>query len=460
MKTKRLILAILGITLLSTQSFAQLQIEKKGLFDASNVGFLTSAFTEYDDPLILMPEYLSNSKENPVGIIIKDLNGNDIKSLEFPKYTYNSTEYYKPVSCECDTVIEMTDFYAYPVSAFSDSTFLNIQKFADFWKYFMSFEYVEGYCDCVFFTTINGQDAFYPTFGGEPFGCNDYNLGYYFYDYGNNGTKYPRTFYFLNDDGKAYYADGVYYEIEISRKNYKYSDTPFDAYSYSGGTIINSGYQDLTLPYEAYNYLFITQTLYNDDSNWEYWLETVDIVLSEEYTSFDWSTDDSILVRRYDRNLKKATLVNDKGDVLLEIPVEQKDGYNAFDIDIVHIHCETQELLVVTADYAQYDDDYSNYKYVTTIYSLDKGTTSVRAIARTESERMSVEEGEDNLNVRVNNAGKGENVTLSDMSGRVIGRMPASHEGASFNTARMPKGVYNVTLQGKEANENKKVMIK
>ena len=111
-------------------------------------------------------------------------------------------------------------------------------------------------------------------------------------------------------------------------------------------------------------------------------------------------------------------------------------------------------------------DEYGNPTskiWVDNIYSVDKETSAVKVIARSEKTRMSVGGSADRgdiLNIIVKNAGKGESVAVSDMTGRVIGRVSAREEGEMFSTANMSKGVYNVTLEGGQAKENRKIVIK
>ena len=159
--------------------------------------------------------------------------------------------------------------------------------------------------------------------------------------------------------------------------------------------------------------------------------------------------------------MKNISLVNDKGETLLEIPIEQRDGFQIeYEPDIQYVRTEGKDLIVVSITYYSIDKGKSDEIYYTTLYSYDRGLSAVKAIARTESTRMSVNVTDSQVNVSVDNADKAESVSLSDMTGRVVGRIPATSSGSSINTSKMSKGVYNITLQGAGNIENQKILIK
>lgn len=464
MQTRHLIVAIIATFALSVQSSAQGQLKELNTLENGlyGISFLPPSFSYDEEVYIVLPNYASDWDEKSgdfESLTIKDLEGNNVKEIKTPLFTFTSSEYYYPVSC--DTVIEFAEWsldYGYPaLNPFTHEYCYcrDLNLYADTLNFYYDYykDYFEEVPELVFFTTVDGRDAFYV------------KDRYFddFYDYDSFGTKYPCSFYAIGDEGYVFYYSSMDYVQ--TKKNYKYSSTPSETTTSSHNSIVSSSYLDFTSGFTTLSaeYL-VSQTLYNDDSNWEYWTPTFSLISYEEHEyRYNYYTDhyDSIRIVRYYPNLKNLSLVNDKGETLLEIPVEQIEGYyDGYDIlyDIQYIHTGNKDLIVVDLSYCPISD--IHYLHRTTIYSYDRELSAVKAIAITESTRMSVNITDSQVNVSVDNADNSESVSLSDMSGRVVGRMPASHEGASFNTSRMPKGVYNVTLQGKENDENKKILIK
>lgn len=467
MQTRHLIVALIATFALSVQSSAQGQLKELNTLenDPYGISFLPPSFSYDEEVYIVLPNYASDWDEKSgvfESLTIKDLEGNNVKEIKTPLFTFTSYEYYYPVSC--DTVIEFAEWsldYGYPApNPFTHEYCYcrDLNLYADTLNFYYDYykDYFEEVPELVFFTTVDGRDAFYV------------KDRYYddFYDYDSFGTKYPCSFYAIGDEGYVFYYSSMDYVQ--TKKNYKYSPTPSETTTSSDNSIVSHSYLDFTSGVTTLSaeYL-VSQTLYNDDSNWEYWTQTFSLISYEEHEyRYNYYTGDydSIRIVRYYSTVKNLSLVNDKGETLLEIPVEQIEGYYYDFHDgtcIQYIHTENKDLIVVGLYYCpiSFSSD-SPYLSRTTIYSYDRELSAVKAIARTESTRMSVNITDSQVNVSVDNADNSESVSLSDMSGRVVGRMPASHEGASFNTSRMPKGVYNVTLQGKENDENKKILIK
>lgn len=235
-------------------------------------------------------------------------------------------------------------------------------------------------------------------------------------------------------------------------------------------------YIDVTAETPGDGYMVLSQTLFNEDSNWEYWRHNIGKVekVSEVFEEGYWDEDKDewidmpVKYVSYEIMCDGYQLVNDKGDVLIELPFEKMDGYTTGpDQDIVYIHDVESDIIYLSVEYKSEDrDEYGNPTskiWVDNIYSVDKETSAVKVIARSEKTRMSVGGSADRgdiLNIIVKNAGKGESVAVSDMTGRVIGRVSAREEGEMFSTANMSKGVYNVTLEGGQAKENRKIVIK
>ena len=83
-----------------------------------------------------------------------------------------------------------------------------------------------------------------------------------------------------------------------------------------------------------------------------------------------------------------------------------------------------------------------------------------RAVKRMNIDVTAVSKG-DHLGIYVSEPAQGENIVVSSMSGQMINQTPLGDtEHVSIETSAYPKGMYNVTLQGKSAHENQRVIIK
>lgn len=459
MQTKRFLVAVIATIALSAQSFAQGQLKELSTLgdDIDDITFIPPSFSYDGKTYIGIIDYDPHVGKVLSSYTIKDLEGNDVKKLDQMSFSYNAYEYYYPVSS--DTVIEYSDIYYDPAyNPISGKYCRDLYLFLDSLMLFYS--YIDSdlqYSSPIFFTTLDGRDAFCLCLADSLFDYY-YNYDYYFYNYDLYGKHYPYRFYAIGDDG---YVNEYHVYYELQTKNFKFSDIPTESSTYGRSNILGFFVKNLSTQGGDIDGYYATQTLFNDDPNWEYWNLTWDSSITDDRISYYYNYESPVRVLSYSAYLKNISLVNDKEETLLEIPIEQRDGFQIeYEPDILYVRTEGKDLIVVSITYSSIDNGKSDEIYYTTLYSYDRGLSAVKAIARTESTRMSVNITDSQVNVSVDNADNSESVSLSDMSGRVVGRMPASHEGASFNTSRMPKGVYNVTLQGKENDENKKILIK
>lgn len=469
MQTKRFLVAVIATIALSAQSFAQGQLKELSTLGGDGIDditFIPPSFSYDGKTYIGITEYDPNVGKVPISYTIKDLEGNDVKKLDHQMlFSYNAYEYYYPVSS--DTVIEYSDIdYGPAHEPLSGKYSRDLYQYLDslLYAYYVFDSYLQ-YSSPIFFTTLDGRDAFclclpdslYPRYYGP-----GYDYDYDFYNYDLYGKQYPYRFYAIGDDG---YVNEYNVDYELQTKNFKFSDIPTKSSTYDRSIILDFYVKNLSTQGGDIDGYYATQTLFNDDPNWEYWNLTWDSSITEDrisyYYNYDLDLESPVRILRYSAYLKNISLVNDKGETLLEIPIEQRDGFQIeYEPDIQYVRTEGKDLIVVSITYYSIDNGKDGAIYYTTLYSYDRGLSAVKAIARTESTRMSVNVTDSQVNVSVDNADKAESVSLSDMTGRVVGRIPATSSGSSINTSKMSKGVYNITLQGAGNIENQKILIK
>ena len=109
MQTRHLIVALIATFALSVQSSAQGQLKELNTLEnsRSDISFLPPSFS-YDEEVYIVFASGHNGKEGVFeSLTIKDLEGNNVKEIKNPLFTFTSSEYYYPVSC--DTVIEFDE---------------------------------------------------------------------------------------------------------------------------------------------------------------------------------------------------------------------------------------------------------------------------------------------------------------------------------------------------------------
>lgn len=299
----------------------------------------------------------------------------------------------------------------------------------------------------IIFKDAKGRDAFY----NEDSMVN-------FYEYEKYGKQFPKYYFAFNDDNLLYEVRCEDYEVTINVNSFEDAVEPEIRY-YSA--LVPTYYTDL----QTFGSVgpVVTQTLYNSDSNFEYWVDEYEEKTSEreDWYGNSYSTQYYGKIVSHKSVLKQTSLKNESGKEILVLPVEEMEGYTACESRINYWHDLNCDFILHQVYYEGFSDEYEEAGIIT-CYRFYPETQSVKAISRSEK-RMTVDAsgaGNDgDLNITVDGGRDDEKVVISDMGGRVVGRVPASANGARIKRTEIGTGIYNVTLQSKDGMENQKVQI-
>lgn len=293
----------------------------------------------------------------------------------------------------------------------------------------------------IIFKDAKGRDAFY----------NDMYV-WSFYEYDKYGKQFPENYYAFCDDNLLYEVFCKDVEVTINVNSFEDAVEPEIRYS---SALVPTYYTDL----QTFGTVgpVVTQTLYNSDSNFEYWVDEYEEKTSERE---DWYGKYGKIVS-HKSVLKQTSLKNESGKEILVLPVEEMEGYTACESWIYYWHDLNCDFILHEVRYKGISDEYDEPQIVT-CYRFYPETQSVKAISRSEK-RMTVDAsgagGDGDLNIIVDGGRDDEKVVISDMGGRVVGRVPASANGARIKRTEIGTGIYNVTLQSKDGMENQKIQI-
>lgn len=435
--------------------YSQPKIEKTQF--PEGLGFYIPGRFCVNGELLLGLPYYDYDAEDYLPVSVVDIDGNSVLSMPMPTYKRNYDVFFPAKDYDivsANIVSEDLTLWQYHGWDADHSQQIDIDKLEkgpegvqgaiellqkiDHYRYTSS-----GW---IIFKDAKGRDAFY----------NEDSM-VDFYEYKKYGKQFPKYYFAFNDDNLLYEVRCEDYEVTINVNSFDDAVEPEISYS---SALIRSDYTDFQT-FGAIE-LPVSQTLYNSDSNFEYWVNEYEEKTSErmDWYGNSYSTQHYGKIVSHKSVLKQTSLKNESGKEILVLPVEEIEGYTAYTSGISCWQDLNCDLIIHTVSYDNKDGDY--YMVKMTCYRFYPETQSVKAISRSEK-RMTVDAsgaGNDgDLNIIVDGGRDDEKVVISDMGGRVVGRVPASANGARIKRTEIGTGIYNVTLQSKDGMENQKVQI-
>ena len=221
-------------------------------------------------------------------------------------------------------------------------------------------------------------------------------------------------------------------------------------------------YQNYDLKFDNFNnYLFVTQTLFNDDDKYEYVVPEMQwssepIVSNNDYVDVDG---EEIVIGRtliYSSKCVAMKVVSEDGTLVHRLPMPTVGSDDGFDVLVMN-----GKTYLVTSARDGLTAYYSNF------YELDKTTTSVKQVSQNSSTRITPRMPRRNEMVTVeldkNVSNVAHEVVVTAMNGKVVGRqsIPAGEHRARLSIGAMSGGVYNFTIfeNGKRI-DNGKIIIR
>ena len=273
---------------------------------------------------------------------------------------------------------------------------------------------------------INGKDGAY--------------RGHDFYSIGEEGKVYRFTWYFYSWESIIEFGneDALAWET-ISEGLYEtgYAED-LEYYNFDNST--NSADMDFE----------ISQTLFNDDSKWEYVVEKYGPT-EIEYTDYridDFDNGRAIICRtaRYEPSIEGFSIMNEDGAEVGFIAKPEGESY----LDLYDV--------VVIGNKKYLRADGFDYYY---LFDLDNLGSAALVVERKDNMRV-VSQGDVVEIILPKNAANGE-VGIVGMNGQTLGRQKVSdgQSRARFNSANLAKGVYNATFTHKNGKrESQKFVVK
>lgn len=265
-----------------------------------------------------------------------------------------------------------------------------------------------------------------------------------------DGVSHPVKYFSLRD--KTLTINHLEYELTYTGEWRSYTEdlSDFDL----NDVLISPIHVGQTVIEDAY--FCATQTLFNNDSKWEF---IRPIYKERQYNSFTNDRDgdgrEDYKRTEYDNSLIGYEVVSEDGSILASIEVKEGE---LLDNPIV-IHWGDDVFLGVHVR--------EDRHYTTIIYSIDKKTNSIKKVAT--SPTMHVNPAFIHRNSTVNVTldaeivKQGGELIITDSNGRTIARnhVEAGQTIVPVNTHRMSSGVYNITLTEKgQKVENARIVVK
>lgn len=302
-------------------------------------------------------------------------------------------------------------------------------------------------------TTSNGVTYYYPTLGLDN---NDVIESYVYFQYYDLGTAYPSIYYYITpseyDPGKFEIHNVGLYEGSYIKTDQWTAPEVEVAYYYDG-------YLDLAT--HNYNtgardniYMDVTQTLFNDDEDFEYLDEDYTMELVETYDETGHSKS-----YYYGTIIHGVTVCSSNGNELMKIsfPV---------DIDIKEVYASLEfigDKKYLSFELEYYDSEKDHYEYIYLYYEIEKGANSLRQVGEPikVKVRPTVIGPDESVNVQFSET-KGESrIIVTDMKGRTLLNSKVNAEGSYQIPGRIMSNDMNIiTVDTPEGKQSTKVVVR
>ena len=272
---------------------------------------------------------------------------------------------------------------------------------------------------------------------------------------GKAGAYHGRDFYYIGEDGKVFNSAWDVYswesKIEFGNEDALVWETISEETSDVNGYAAELEYYNFDNSTNSADMDFeISQTLFNDDSKWEYVVKKFG-PLETEYTDYridDFDNGRAIIYRtaRYEASIAGYPIMNEDGAEVGFIANPEGGRYlSLYDVVVIG----NKKYLRANG----YD-----YYY---LFDLDNLGSAALVVERKDNMRV-VSQGDVVEIILPKNAANGE-VGIVGMNGQTLGRQKVGdgQSRAKFNSANLAKGVYNATFTHKNGKrESQKFVVK
>lgn len=277
----------------------------------------------------------------------------------------------------------------------------------------------------------------------------------------NYGTKYPeRYFVYYPKTNKVYFAEYDYKEGQIYTG--AWVESKKEGYSPEEGIALGAYFYDYDADKLGYRYIMqATQTLFNDDSKYEYLHYKYEI---KEGTprSYDRDQDGEIDKEEtyYRSVIKGFELVSEDGTILQSINFDRTFDYAENPANIFKMNGNYYVSFTFT-----YDDKDGKRKYPTYIYAINPSTTSIQKVDIPQGLAVRPSLADRNATIRVETpaAQSDRRIIVTNAAGQTVWdtTIQAGQTNVQIDARHLSRGVNVVNVEGDSKQNNScKVIVK
>lgn len=227
---------------------------------------------------------------------------------------------------------------------------------------------------------------------------------------------------------------------------------------------LNLYYYDMTSSYDDGSFL-ITQNLFNTDKAYEYVVPICQLVVERTTeTDRDGDGEPDQIVTWYGRTYPGFKIMQDNGNVLATIMLDEGYSLNTYESDFTFVHFENKNYIVANVQKAGSDGE---TEYASIFYAITPGDAASIKAVRTERTGLKAtpEFARKNEMVVVDFRGI-ENAKLLSVvngNGQTVMQTPVANGQTSYrlNTSNLPAGLYVVKVDnGKRMTESCKIVVR
>lgn len=227
---------------------------------------------------------------------------------------------------------------------------------------------------------------------------------------------------------------------------------------------LNLYYYDMTSSYDDGSFL-ITQNLFNADKAYEYVVPICQLVVERTTeTDRDGDGEPDQIVTWYGRTYPGFKIMQDNGNVLATIMLDEGYSLNTYESDFTFVHFENKNYIVANVQKTGSDGE---TEYASIFYAITPGDAASIKAVRTERTGLKAtpEFARKNEMVVVDFRGI-ENAKLLSVvngNGQTVMQTPVANGQTSYrlNTSNLPAGLYVVKVDnGKRMTESCKIVVR
>lgn len=227
---------------------------------------------------------------------------------------------------------------------------------------------------------------------------------------------------------------------------------------------LNLYYYDMTSSYDDGSFL-ITQNLFNADKAYEYVVPICQLVVERTTeTDRDGDGEPDQIVTWYGRTYPGFKIMQDNGNVLATIMLDEGYSLNTYESDFTFVHFENKNYIVANVQKAGSDGE---TEYASIFYAITPGdAASIKAVRTERTGLKATPELARKNEMVVVDFSTIENAKLLSVvngNGQTVMQVPVANGQTSYrlNTSNLPAGLYVVKVDnGKRMTESCKIVVR